>query len=205
MIRDMVMNNVIPMDILEFLPIQVREVGKSRFDQLFDAAMYLAFPGYGKKVRKSLTGDENDHDMRAWKVILPREFMTSHVIIKAKTYQEAFAMACDYACRVSLRIKREIPLDLTVRVKFMGDRTLDRFFEIRTVNGKTTRLKRKLKERTFSPKQIMGARLAAMGHPNQTKDYSISKYVEKKDLERVREGAGLVKKTSIVTEHYKRD
>jgi hypothetical protein len=203
MLRDLVRNNSVPLKLLESVPADAKAAGKTRFDQVYDAAMVLAFPVYDPKVREALTGDAKCESVRAWRVTLPKEYGVTNVTVRAGSFQEAFAMACDYACRVSLRVHRRIPDDLTVRVKLVSNQTLKRFFDIRSKNKMMKRAGRggRGTGRTFTMKQVMGARLAALGHPKGSRELSVAKYVELKDLAKVRK-AGKAKVSSIVTEHF---
>lgn len=202
LLRDMVANRCIPVELLEHIPVRAKLVGKTRFDQAYDAAMSLAFPEYSNNVRTNLTGDEKDEKTKAWRVILPEKYGMGHAIVRATSFQEAFALGCDYACRVSLRLFRVIPSDLTVRVSFMNDLSLKRFFDIRTMNRAKKRQERKLgKNRTFTRKQILGAWLCAIGHKRGSELRSIARYVDTDDLGRVLAGTGLVRASPVVTEH----
>ncbi len=104
--------------------------------------------------------------------------------MRADTYQEAFAFAADYACRVHLHLFRTIPVDLTVRVMFMSERALGRHLSIRRSVRTKKQQELKLMARVFTHKQLSGARLAALGPPTFP-NYSIFKYVETKDLRRI--------------------
>ena len=206
LLRDMIANRCIPVELLEHVPVRPRLVGKTRFDQMYDAAMAVAFPEYSSRVRTSLTGNEKDEKMKAWRVILPEKYGIGHAIVRATSFQEAFALGCDYACRVSLRIFRVVPSDLTVRVSFMNDLSLKRFFDIRSLNCAKKRREKKVgKDRIFTRKQVLGAWLCALGHKKGSESHSIAKYVEVDDLSRIASGMGLTRMSPVVTEHTPRD
>jgi len=133
MLADLLENNALPLDLLERIPEPPDEVGKTRFDQLYDAAMSLVFPGYREETLGRLLGPTAEDRERAkiWRAMFPSKFGLSHVLLRAPTFQEAFALSCDYACRMSLRIYRRIPADLTVRVQFVSERAVRRMLDIR--------------------------------------------------------------------------
>lgn len=200
----LVRNHAVPLELLEHVPMPAGEVGKTRFDQLFDAAMFLAFPGYRKETLEKLLGPGETRGTHIWRVLLPPRFKVAQVLIRADTYPEAFAFACDYVCRVSLRLYKKVPADMTIRVMFMGERALRRFLDMRWASRTHKRKQLKLEGREFTYRQVNGARLAALGHPRgQTR--ALAKYVEMKDLQRVREGAGLVRVSSVESEVSRND
>lgn len=201
-LTELITNNAIPLELLEHIPVPVSEIGKTRFDQIYDAAIALVFPGYKRETLEKLLGPLDGKGGKIWRVLLPERFRIAHVLIRAKTFQEAFALGCDYACRASLRMFGTIPVDLTIRVVFMSERSLRRILDIRWANKNKKRLQLKLVGREFTAKQLNGARLLAMGHPKDPK-YSIIKYVEKKDLDVIFSSRGLIRKSSIEQESHK--
>ncbi len=203
-LKDLIQNNSIPVELLQSLPVNAGEVGKTRFDQIFDAAMILAFPDYREETLKQFLGETFDKDMRVWRVVLPEKFNITHVFIRAKSYQDAFALACDYACRVSLRLYRKIPTDLTVRVMFITEKALRRHLGMRWANRVKKRKQLQLNGREFTAKQVNGARIAALGHFSNDSNRSIAKYAEVRDLVRVRQRAGLVKLSAVELETLKK-
>lgn len=184
-IMDMLRNNVLPEGLLEHVPVPASVAGKTRFDQLYDAASSVAFPGYSPAVLERLLGPDGDPDMKVWRVMLPRDFGIRHCIIRARTYQEAFGFACDYACRMSLRLYRRIPSDMTIRVQFVSDRALRRTLDIRWRNRTRKRQELNVEGRVFTQKDVQGARLAALGRPG-TMEYRLAWYADRQDLLKIR-------------------
>ena len=151
-----------PEELLESIPISPVKAGKTRSDQIYDASMYLAFPPYRKETLHGLTVDTRP-DMKIWRVLLPESFNIAHVLIRADSFQEAFALGCDYACRVSLRLFGKIPSDMTVRVMFMSEKAVRRYLKLRWANRVKKRKQLQLVAREFTPRQLKGAKLAAIG------------------------------------------
>ncbi len=184
-LRALVLNNAIPLAILPYVPVPARKAGQTRFDQLYAASMALVFPEYRETTVARLLGPGySDPSLKVWRAIFPDKFKLTHVLLRAHTYQDAFALACDYACRLSLHLFHKIPVDLTVRVMFMSESALRRHLTIREITRNKKRLELKLEAREFTFKQLTGARLAALGPPKDPK-YSIFKYVETKDLDKL--------------------
>ncbi len=203
LLTELVQNHAIPSELLEHIPIPASEAGKTRFDQLYDAAMALVFPGYRRETLERLLGPSEERVGKLWRILLPEKFQMAHVMIRARTFQEAFALGCDYACRSSLRMFGKIPTDLTIRVSFMSERSLRRLLDIRWANRSSKRVQLKLVGREFTDRQLNGARLVALGHPKNPR-HSVIKYTEKKDLDRVRDKKGLSRKSSVEHESYKK-
>ncbi len=203
-LKEIVNNNVIPEELLQHVPIKSALIKKTRFDQLYDACMELAFPDYDPENIKKLVSDVSNSKIKIWRVVFPEKFGITNVLIRAESYQQAFALACDYGCRVSLRMFKKIPSDLTIRVMFLSDQAIRRYLKIRWSNRTNKRKKMQMEARTFTDKQIYGARLAAMGHP-QSDMYSIVKYSEMKDLRRIRENFSSQRDTKVESETYKKD
>jgi hypothetical protein len=206
MLFDLVKNNSVPLEVFDSLPINSAKSGKTRFDQIYDASMFLATPNYRKETLEALIGeikDGEEEQIKIWRVVFPAKLQIPSVIIRAKSFQDAFALGCDYGCRVSLRQERKIPIDMTMRVLFMGEKSVRRHLSLRWANRVQKRKQLQLEGREFTFKQVTGARLAALehkDHPNR----SISYYAELKDLARVRTKAGLIRLSSIEHE-YKSD
>lgn len=201
-LREMILNNAIPLKILRDMPLPPREVGKTRFDQLYAASMALVFPGYRETTLGRLLGPEGfDPEIKIFRAIFPEKFKVTHILLRARTYQEAFALACDYACRVSLRLFKKIPPDLTIRVLFMSESSLRRHLSIREVTKTNKRQQLKMEGRQFTDKQLRGARLAALGPPSDP-NYSIFKYSEVKDLTRLR-NSGVTRTSAVETESFR--
>lgn len=203
LLRIMLLNNAIPIDLIDSVPAPPAEAGKTRFEQLYDAAMDVAFPSYRLETLEKLLGP-NAHiteQTKIWRVILPAKFKLAHVLIRADSYQEAFALACDYACRASLRVHGRIPADLTVRVMFMTEKAIRRRLSLRWANRVNKRRQLQLIGRMYSPKEVQGARLAAFGYPSHP-NFHLAKYVEMKDLGRIQKVKGLVRVSAVESEVF---
>lgn len=180
----LVENNAIPLELLETVPQKATVTGKTRFDQLYDACMFLAFPAYRPKVVDLAFGPSAPPEMRYWRALFPEEFGLSHVVLRARSFQEAFGLACDYACRLSLRQRNRIPSDLSIRVQFIPDVTASRILDIRRAVRNRTRIASNLRGRKYSPKDVHGARLVAIGR-HDGDNYNIFKYADRADLDRI--------------------
>jgi len=199
-----IINNIVPVELLETIPKLVTSAGKTRFDQIYDAALYLVFPKYRRETLNKLLGPElNKNDIKIWRIMLPDKFKISHVLIRADSCQQAFALGCDYACRMSLRMYGRIPTDLTIRVQFVSEKAVRRMLDLRWANRVHKRKQLQLVGREYSSKEIVGARLAAIGHPIQS-NYSIAKYAENKDLKRLLCKKGILRISSVETEIFKK-
>ncbi len=201
-LTDLVANNAIPADLLKDLPLRAQEAGKTRFDQVYEACMFLAFPPYRASLMDKMFGPDPPEKLRLWRVILPREFELSHVVVRAQSFQEAFALACDYACRTTLWEKRRIPEDLTIRVHYMSDRSVSQLVGVRQAVRAASRKTGSLPGRKYSPKDIMGARLVAIGRKSSG-SYEIFKYAEARDIKRVLETPGLVRTSAVEVETFR--
>lgn len=206
LLEELVRNNAIPVELLQFVPVRASEAGKTRFDQLYDAAMLLAFPGYRKETLQRLLapGESVKTGTKIWRVTFPEKFGLSHVLIRAESFQEAFALGCDYACRVSLRMNKRIPVDLTVRVMIVTERALRRKLDMRWANRVQRRKQLQLEARIYTPKELAGARMAAIGHPKDPKR-SLARYVEAKDLQSILKSKGLTKVSAVEAEIPKKE
>jgi hypothetical protein len=198
LLTELVINNVLPIDLTDEIPIEPEKAGKSRFDQIYDAVMDLAFPGYGKNTVERLTGtsDGLTDKTKIWRIILPEKFKVPHVLIRADSYQEAFGKACDYVCRISLRIHGKIPSDLQIRVIFVSEKAIRRHLKVRWANRLNKRKRLNLVGREFTPKEIEGAKFAALGDPKDGK-YRIAKYMEEKDLKKIKKKSGKTRISSV--------
>ena len=201
MFQDLVNNHTIPLEMVKLIPVVPREAGKTRFDQIYGAAMALLFPEYEKKTLERLLGPSFIPGIKIWRVLVPESYGIAHVMIRARTYQEAFALGCDYACRISLRLYRKLPVDLTLRVMFMSERSIRRYLDVKWNNRKNVRKKKKLVGREISNKQLNGARISALGHPSRD-DYSIVHYSERQDLARILKSRGIVRKSLVESESF---
>jgi hypothetical protein len=164
--------------------------------------MHLTFPEYKESTLERLLGVPTKSPTKIWRVVIPDKYEVSSVLIRADSYPQAFARACDYACRMSLRIHQRIPNDLTIRVVFMSEKALRRYLDIRWANRVKKRKQFQLEGREFTSKQINGARLVALGDPNDPY-HQIIKYSELKDLQRIRESSNKVRVSEVESEAYK--
>lgn len=204
-LEELILNNTIPLDLLSHVPKRVSLVGKTRFDQLYDAALYLVFPKYRKETLSGLLGLNVDQrtDLKIWRVMLPDKFHLRHALIRASSFHEAFALGCDYACRLSLRLYKKIPTDLTVRVQFVSEKAVRRILGMRWANRVIKRKQLQLEGRVYTPKEIVGARLAAAGHPLHPQ-FSIAKYAENKDLKRLLSNKSILRISSVESEIFEK-
>ena len=203
LLRLMLVNNTIPIELLDSVPAPPSEVGKTRFEQLYDAAMSIAFPSYREETLEKLLGPKAGvtEETKIWRVILPPRFKMAHVLIRADSYQEAFALACDYVCRVSLRVNGKIPSDMTIRVMFVTEKAIRRRLEMRWANRVNKRRQLQLVGRVYSPKEVQGARLAAFGYPSHP-NFRIARYLEMKDLGKIARTKNLIRISSVESEVF---
>lgn len=206
LLRLMLVNNAIPVELIELIPTSPAETGKTRFEQLYDAAMSVAFPGYRQETLERLLGPKVSvtESTKIWRVILPPKFKLAHVLIRAESYQEAFALGCDYACRASLRIHGKIPPDLTIRVMFVTEKAIRRKLDMRWANRVNKRRQLQLVGRVYSPKEIQGARLAAFGYPSHP-HFQVARYLEMKDLGKIMKAKNIVRVSSVESEVFNED
>lgn len=206
MLEELIRNNTIPIDIVDFIPEPITKTGKTRFDQLYDAAMFLVFPQYRQETLIRLIGPnaKENLEVKIWRVMLPEKFELSHVLLRAPSFQEAFSLGCDYACRMSLRLYQKIPSDLTIRVQFVSEKAIRRMLDMRWANRVKKRKQLQLEGREYTPKELLGARLAAIGNPKNA-SHSIAKYAENKDLKTIRRNLGVVRVSAIESETFNKD
>jgi hypothetical protein len=198
LIYKIVINKTLPLEVINEIPMNPEYAGKTKFDQLYDAAMSVAFTTYSQTTLEKLT-KKKDNKEKIWRVVLPEKFKIPHVIIKANSYQEAFAFGCDYACRISLRIHGKIPNDLQLKIMFISERSLKRHLKIKNWTRLGKRKKRmSLLGREFTQTEIEKAKSSALGDPTDSK-YRIAKYIEEKDLKAVKL-TGRTKITNVVRE-----
>jgi hypothetical protein len=204
LLRELVNNHSIPIDLLNEIPVKAKKIGKTRFDQIYDAYMALMFPNYTESTLERLLGyfKEDNEDIKIWRVILPERFRISQILLRAKSFQEAFALACDYICRTSMWLYHEIPSDITIRIIYMTESALRRFLGIRAMNRRSKRKKFQFKSREFTPKQIQGAVYAGLS-PSSSQ-YSIMKYVEKKDLKIISKSVNRKRISAVESESKRR-
>lgn len=183
----LIQNNAIPIELLDFMPLPADMVGKTRFDQLFDAAQYLAFPGYRRETLKTAFKEEYSKETRIWRVILPEGFGIPSVLLRAVSMQEAYALACDYALRLSLRVFHIIPNDLNIRVMFVSERSLKRITKQRWQN-RGNKDEFKMEGRVYSRTKLESTRIAALN--KRSPEYSVMRYAESEDLKAIKESSG---------------
>ena len=204
LLEAMIYQGVIPAELMETVPLPAQEAGKTRFDQLYDAVMDLIFPEYRKETLERFLGPiEPSEEGKIWRVCFPEKFGISHVFMRAGSFQQAFALGCDYACRISLRAFGTIPVDLSIRVMFVSERALRRKLYLRWAVKTHKRMQLKLVGREFTPKMIQGARLAALGDPNSPM-HSIARYAEIKDLGKIRKSHGKIRKSLVESESFRK-
>lgn len=202
---ELIKNNALPAELLREIPRKPEEIGKTRFDQLYDTCMALVFPSYRPETLSKLLASENLESLeniKIWRVMFPPKFKLSHILLRASSFQEAYALACDYACRVSLKANGKIPTDLTVRVQFVSERAVRRSLDMRWANRVKKRKELQLVGREYSAKEINGARLAALGEPGTDK-HSLFKYAEIRDLRKIRKFAGKTRQSAVETEVFR--
>lgn len=206
LLRMLVLNNSIPIELLNSIPIHADEAKKTRFDQVYDAVSDLAFPSYREEILEKLLGSGTSitDKTKIWRAVFPPKFKLAHVLIRAESYQEAFALACDYACRASVRMFGRIPHDLTIRIMFVTEKALRRKLKLRWANRVNKRRQYQLIGRTFTNKEISGARIVALGNPNNDM-YKIARYLEVKDLGKILKSNGLCRVSAIETEVFNKE
>jgi hypothetical protein len=202
---ELVENNALPIELLQEIPRKPEEIGKTRFDQLYDTCMSLVFPTYRPETLTKLLASEDLEGLetvKIWRVMFPPKFKLSHILLRASSFQEAYALACDYVCRVSLKAEGKIPTDLTIRVQFVSERAVRRSLDMRWANRVKKRKELQLVGREFSSKEISGARLAALGEPGTNK-HSLFKYAEIRDLRKIKKAAGKMRQSAVETEVFR--
>jgi hypothetical protein len=177
-----------------------------RLGLIHDACMSLAFPDYREETLSALLGsvEPENSETKIWRVIFPEKFKLIHILIRADSFPQAYASACDYACRMSLRMFKKIPSDLTIRVIFMSEKAIRRHLDMRWANRVNRRKKLQLDSREFTDRQISGARLCALGLPTG-RDYGIIKYTETQDLRMIKLKKNRSRKSVIEHESFKSD
>jgi hypothetical protein len=121
-LEELVKNKTIPIRLLKDVPRLPKVICKTRFDQLYDAAMFLSFPEYDDELFKYLFGLDNfkkNREIKLWKVLIPKKYCMRNILIRAPNFQMAFARACDYVCRLVMKTEKKIPNDLTIRVMYL--------------------------------------------------------------------------------------
>jgi hypothetical protein len=183
----MIESGSLPVRSLECLPIPSSISGKSRLDQIYEMCIAWKFPPYREGTSMLISSDRS---IRFWKIIFPKRMKSPSILVKAKTYQEAFGMACDYSCRFSLFMTGKIPTDLTVRVKSVSDEEALKMGLLRKMNRKKS---------SSGSRHMYGIRVCAIG-PKSGSDYSLFKYMELQDLKSIRVKRGETRISSVDSE-----
>ena len=201
MIADLIMNKKVPLEALNDLLESPVKTGITKFDRIYEVTGKLAYPDYSEKLKKvsGLCGT-----MKMWKVNTPQKYKVGHVLIKAESYQDAFALACDYVLRIHLRLFHELPYDLTVKVTYCSEKFLRKHYGVKEINKKRQRQIRNTKDREFTERQIKGLALSALGHPPNDPKRSIARYHDKTDIDILRK-RGVTKSTAIEKESFYKD
>jgi len=195
--------NAAPMELFAELPLPTQESGKTRFDQIYEAMQYISFPPYSKAIITALLGENINPHIKVWRVSLPEKFKVANCLIRAETYQDAFALACDYACRIHLRLFKSIPKDLTIRVAHMSSVAIAKYLGIRKkIRNQKSRVYASGVARQFTPKQVLGARTAALGHSFNDPRRSIAIYADRQDMHKARRYQGMIRMISVELESH---
>jgi hypothetical protein len=201
LLTKVVNQNAIPLEVFDEVPSSPLVAGKTRFDQIFDAAMFLAFPSYRPETLAALMGPQSSlvPDTKVWRVMFPPQYGVSHVLIRAASMQEAFALGCDWACRQSLRVWGRVPSDLQLRIHFVSEKAIRRKLELRWANRVHKRRQLQLVGRVHTSKEILGAKSAALGRPDD-RMYPVARYCEARDLKRLLRERDVVRVSSVEQE-----
>jgi len=103
---------------------------------------------------------------------------------------------------MSLRLYKEIPYDLTVRIQFVSEKAVRRMLKLRWANRVARRKQLQLIGRVYTPKEVTGARLVALGDP-KTPEHSIFKYAEARDLRKILKIQEKIRVSSVETETFR--
>jgi hypothetical protein len=180
----MIIKYKLPVEKLDEVPDTAIEIGKSRFDQIYDMCSYLAFPPYKEKTVMGFMGPDVEGEAlntKIWRCYFNEELEIQSVLIRATSFQEAFAKASDYGARVYLKLNKIVPRDMTIRVVYVTNTEVVTINNIRRMNRNKTRKLKGLKEAEKIDRHENGIVVAALSHQNNP-EYSIYKYIEKKDL-----------------------
>lgn len=205
LLTGLVRNKSVPVELLKHIPIQASDAGKTRFDQIYDAILNAAFPTYRPETLRRLLGPHSEikKTIKIWRAVFPEKFGVSSILLRADDYQQAFALACDYALRSSLRVYKMTPSDLTIRVMFVSEKSIERMLDIRWSSRVNKRQQLQLQGRKFTPKEIGGMRLAALGSPKQPR-FRVLKYAEMKDLDKILQENKLMKTSEVESETFRK-
>lgn len=201
---ELLKNKVLPVSFFKEFPESVTEIGKSLFDQVYDACVKSMIPDYSEDVVESVVGlgaVVNSSDIKIFRAIYPENFGLNGILIRARSFQEAFAFACDYGCRFHLREFRKFPTDLNIRVSYVNEKFMRRLLDVRHMNrNKKSRTFNLTSKATWTEKQRCGVRNAASYHP-ASEYYSVVRYAEDKSNVELKK-AGLFKSSCIEQESF---
>lgn len=186
LLERLVREGSLPVESLAEIPRLPADVQKTRFDQIYDAVMYLAHPPYSQDVRVAILGESDpDPDVRIWRVVLPVEFGIYSLLLRAHSHPQAFARACDYVARRYVREHGKPPQTMHIQVRYVTESELRRHYKVRRVNRRR-QARRRESESEFSTtdRQFYGLRSAALGSPRDP-DYRVIRYMEKRDQEKL--------------------
>jgi hypothetical protein len=203
--RRLLANGSLDIEHLKLVPNPVKDAKKTTFDQVFEACMEVAFPPYSEKLVADLFGPEYEksRDVKLWRCLFPKKFGITHVIVRAETFQQAFALASDYACRVSLRMYQKLPIDLTIRVSKMSSKALAETVRLRKANRKIKLRQRNQKGPAYTTKEILGARIVACGH-NRQPEFRIFHDQEFYEWGELKNRARVIRASRIETETFEK-
>lgn len=177
----LIKSKAIPIELLSEIPQDASSSGKSRFDQIYDAVLEIHFPEYSNRLLSEFQSEPLNTKLKIWRAMFPRQYKISSIFLRAESFQEAFALSCDYLCRLSLRLFKQIPRDMTIRVAYVSESALKAHYKIKQAVNKKRRSVRNTRTRGFTNKQMNGARTAGLGVKPGEKDFSIIKYGEYRD------------------------
>lgn len=204
---ELLKNKVLPITFFKEFPESVTEIGKSLFDQVYDSCVKSMVPDYSEDVVESIIGLGNyvsDPSIKIFRAMYPENFGLNGVLIRARSFQEAFAFACDYGCRFHLREFRKFPTDLNIRVSYVNEKFMRRLMDVRHMNRNKKRRNFNLSSKaTWTEKQRCGVRNAASCHP-ASEYYSIVRYAEDKSNVELKK-SGLVKSSCIEQESFSKE
>lgn len=191
MLKDLIEHRMLNVSHLEKIPTTVfkHPESKTRFDQLYDAAMNTAFPDYAEEIVQQMFGEreiqKEEKSTRLWRVILPAHHKIAHAFIRARSYQEAFAFACDYVCRASLLGFHVLPFDLTVRVQAVSEDEVREIYRLRTANNKVAARKKGFEHEKITDKQV-GNSTKPHGVDPKTPEFALVKYLAARDMDNLK-------------------
>jgi len=201
LLTKIVEQNAAPAEMFMEVPQKPAKTGLTRFDQIYAAMQYVSFPPYSKTIIRALLGTNEEFHTKVWRVSLPDRFKVGNTLIRAETYQDAFALACDYACRIHLRLYKTIPRDLTLRVQYMSGVAIAKYLGVRQkIRNNKSRIYYSGASREFTPKQVLGARTAALGHTHSDPSRSIPIYADRTDQHKARRYQGMIRIVNVELE-----